>query len=102
MGSTLHLQGCADALEENKSAGMDDATWKLLNRKVVAHIYMAVLDKVLGDIKGLASGHEVWSKLKTMYESTTTVNLVHLIGRLMDARLEDAKSVVRFYKQELE
>ena len=47
---------------------MDDVTWKLINRKVVAHIYMAVLDKVLGDIKGLASGHEVWSKLKTMYD----------------------------------
>ena len=26
MESTLYLQGCAEALEENKSAGMDDAT----------------------------------------------------------------------------
>ena len=42
MESTLYLLGCAKALEENKSAGMDDATWKLLNRKAVAHIYMAV------------------------------------------------------------
>ena len=29
MEGTLDLQGCAEALEENKSAGMDDATWKL-------------------------------------------------------------------------
>ena len=68
MESTLYLLGCAKALEENKSAGMDDATWKLLNHKAVAHIYMAVSDEVLGNIKGLTSGHEVWSKLKTMYE----------------------------------
>ena len=26
MESTVYLQGCAEALEENKSAGMDDAT----------------------------------------------------------------------------
>ena len=85
MESTLYLQGCAEALEENKSAGMDDATWKLLNCKEVAHIYMAVSDEVLGNIKGLTSGHEVWSKLKTMYESTTVVNQVHLMRRLMAA-----------------
>ena len=42
MESTLYFQGCAEALEENRSAGMDDATCKLLNRKAVPHIYMAV------------------------------------------------------------
>ena len=89
--NTLYLQVCAEVLEEIKSAGMDDATWKLLNCKEVAHIYMAVSDEVLGNIKGLTSGHEVWSKLKTMYESTTTVNQVHLTRRLMVAGLEDAK-----------
>ena len=70
MENTLYLQGCAKALEENKSVGMDNATWKLLNRKAVAHIYMAVSDEVLRNIKGLTSGHEVWSKMKTMYKST--------------------------------
>ena len=74
---------------------MDDATWKLLNRKVVAHIYMAVSDEVLGNIKGLTSGHEIQSKLKTMYESTTAVNQVHLMRRLIAARLEDAKSAAK-------
>ena len=59
MGNILYLQGCAEALEENKSAGMDDATWKLLNHKAIAHIYMAVSDEVLGNIKGLTSGHEI-------------------------------------------
>ena len=53
---------------------------------------MAVSDEVLGNIKGLTSGHEVWSKLKTMYESTTTVNQVQLMGRVIAAQLEDAKS----------
>ena len=72
--------------EENKSTSIDDATWKLLKRKAVAHIYMAV------QIKGLTSGHEVWSKLKSMYESTTTVNQVQLMGRVIAAQLEDAKS----------
>ena len=46
MGSTLYLQGCAEALEESKSVGMDDAVWKLLYRKADAHIYMAVSDEV--------------------------------------------------------
>ena len=27
-----HVHGCADALDENKSAGMDEATWKVLNQ----------------------------------------------------------------------
>ena len=44
MESTLYLQGCVEALEENKSAGMDDATWELFNHKPIAHIYMAVPD----------------------------------------------------------
>ena len=47
MVSTLCLQGCAKSLEENKSVGMNDATWKLLNHKTIAHIYMAVPDEVL-------------------------------------------------------
>ena len=58
MGSLAKIP---EALEEDKSAGMDDATWKLLNHKAVAHIYMTVLDEVLGNIKGLTSGHGVWS-----------------------------------------
>ena len=47
MESTLYLQGCAEALEEMTSPGMDDGTWKLLNCNKNAHIYMAVLDEVL-------------------------------------------------------
>ena len=37
-----------------------------------------------------------------MFESITTVNQVHLMERLMDTQHEDAKYVVRFYKQEME
>ena len=37
---------------------MNDATWKLLNCKEVAHIYMAVSGEVLGNIKGPTSVHE--------------------------------------------
>ena len=80
MKSTFYLRGCAEALVEKKSAGIDDATWKLLNRKAVAQIQMVVTD-----ITGLTSGHEVWSKLKSMYESTTGVNQVHLMRRLLVA-----------------
>ena len=64
----------------------------MLNGKVVAHIYMTISNKVLEDIKGMTSGHEVWSKLKTMYESTTVVNQGNLMRRLIVAQLEDAKS----------
>ena len=28
-------------------------------------------------MKGLTIGHKLWTKLKTMYESTTTANQVH-------------------------
>ena len=49
---------------------MNDATWKLPNRKAAAHIYMTVSDELLGNIEKLTNGHVVWSKLKTMYEST--------------------------------
>ena len=70
---------------------MDDATWKLLNRNVVVHIYMAISGEVLGNIKELTSGDEVWSKSKTMYESTIAVNQVLLMRRHIIARLEDAK-----------
>ena len=62
---------------------MDDATWKLLNCKAVAHIYMGVSDEVFGNIKGFTSGHEVLSKLKTMYESTIAVNQVLLMTSLI-------------------
>ena len=37
MEGTLDLQGCAEALEENKSVGINDATL-LLNRKAFAQI----------------------------------------------------------------
>mgnify|MGYP000535927782 CR=1 FL=1 len=60
--STLYLQGwaeCVEASEENKSTKMDDATWKRLNHKIVAHIYMVVVNEVLGHIKGMTNGHEV-------------------------------------------
>ena len=53
MENTLYLQECAEALEENKSAGIDDAPWKLLNRKAGAHICMVKSDDVLGNIQGL-------------------------------------------------
>ena len=65
MGSLAKIP---EALEEDKSAGMDDATWKLLNHKAVAHIYIAVSD-IKGLTSGLTSGHEAWSKMKSMYES---------------------------------
>ena len=71
--------GCAEA-----HLHMDDVAWKLLNCKAFAHIYMAVSDEVLGNIKGLTSSHVVWSKL-TMYDSTTVVNQAHLMRRLIDA-----------------
>ena len=60
MGSTHYLQECAETLKKNKPA------WKLLNSKAVAHIYMAVSEEVLGNIWGLTSVHEVWSKLAVM------------------------------------
>ena len=85
MKSTFYLRGCAEALVEKKSAGIDDATWKLLNRKAVAQIQMVVTD-----ITGLTSGHEVWSKLKTMYESASVVNQNHVMRRIMAARIEGA------------
>mgnify|MGYP002775563566 CR=1 FL=1 len=97
MESTLYLLGCAKALEENKSAGMDDATWKLLNRKAVAHIYIWVSDEVFGNIKGLTCGHEVLSKLKTMYESTIAVKQVLLMTSLIAVWLEDANGWTHFH-----
>ena len=54
--------------------------------------FKAVSDEFLGNIKRLTSGHEVWSKLKTVYESTTAMNQVQLMRRLIVARLEDATS----------
>ena len=59
--------------------------------KAVAHIYMTVSDEVLGNIKGLTSSHDEWSKLKTMYKSTTAVNQACMMRRLIAAWLEDAK-----------
>ena len=45
-----------------KTNQLDVATWKLLNRKANAHIYIVVSDEASGNIKGLTNGHEVWSK----------------------------------------
>ena len=43
-------------MEENKS-GKNIANRKLLNHKAVAHIYMAVSNEVLANIKELTSDH---------------------------------------------
>ena len=93
MEITLDSQRCVEKLEKNKSICMGDATGKL-NCKGVVHIYMAIWNEFLRNIKELNNGHEVWNKLMTMYKWTTLVNQVHLMRRLMVARLDDAKFAV--------
>ena len=91
METTLHWQECAEALVEKKSAGMDAATWKLVNRKVVAHNCMAVSNEVLENMKGLASGHEVWSKQRLCTSQwLQRIRFTWWGGSFMAALLEDA------------
>ena len=93
MESILYLQGSAEALQKTKTDSMDEAIWKQLTHKAVAHIYTAVLYEDLGDIKELKNAHDIWTKLKILYESTTTaVKKMHLTRRLMVAWLQETKS----------
>ena len=91
MEITLDSQRCVEKLEKNKSICMGDATGKL-NCKGVVHIYMAIWNEFLRNIKELNNGHEVWNKLMTMYKWTTLVNQVHLMRGLFTTQLEDVES----------
>lgn len=92
MQGILFLKYCDDALLETKPVDMSDADWARLNKKAMAYIKMAVTDDILVDIRGLATTHAIWQKLKATYENATPVNQVHLMRKLVNMMLDEAKS----------
>ena len=94
MQGILFLKECEGALAATKPDAMTEADWPNLNRKAIIYIKMAVVDEILVDLKALPTAYEVWEKLKAMYETTTPVNQVHLMHKLVSMQLDEAKSAV--------
>ena len=79
MQGILFLKDCDRVLEAKKPENMSEDAWRILNKKVVTYIKMAVSDEILVDLKGVVFASKIWAKLKATYENSTFVNQVHLM-----------------------
>ncbi|MCO5576745.1 hypothetical protein L7F22_030563 [Adiantum nelumboides] len=91
MQAILIFKDCEDALLVAKPENLSDEVSERLNKKAIAYIKMAVTDDVLTDIKRLPTAYAVWEKLTSSYENRTSVNQVHLMRKLVNMKLHEAK-----------
>ena len=64
MQGILFLKDGDMALATIKPENMLEDAWRILNKKAVTYIKMAVSDEISVDLKGLVSASEIWAKLK--------------------------------------
>ena len=73
MQEILFLKDCERALEAKKLEDMSEDAWRILNKKAVIYIKMAISNEILVDLKGLVSASKIWAKLKATYENNMPV-----------------------------
>ncbi|KAL6126514.1 hypothetical protein ACLB2K_074562 [Fragaria x ananassa] len=74
--------------DDAKPEGTTPTIWTKMNSKAIGHIHEWVDDNVLHHVANETSAHELWLKLKSLFEKKTTAKKIFLIKELVNIKYQ--------------